>query len=355
MLTRLFNILLLLTVLAALSPATVRAHPATLERGVLVLTAVQDGFRWSDLQLTMQAGRVPLEFHLQHESFARNIAEPAGYYDGNTLVIPDLVNHGKHYWAELEESRPGVFQVQAYGLRDTRYLRGGPISTQGWQMIPGRALDVGAGSDGSVWVVGEPDYWGQARLYFWIGTDWIEVDGDGERIEVDPWGRPWVVSPDNSLWVLEHTGWRLLHGAVTDVGIGADGSVWVVGVDERRGGHSLYTLDRYGWVKVHGSGVRIDVDPQGYPWVINDDEQIFRWNGTSWLRMPGYARDIGIGADGTVWAVGTNERAGGYGLYRWDGAGWQLEHGSASQVSVDANGNPWVVNRDGEIWLGNFR
>jgi hypothetical protein len=37
--------------------------------------------------------------------------------------------------------------------------------------------------------------------------------------------------------------------------------------------------------------------------------------------MPGEARDVVVGADGS-WAVGTNQESGRYGIYRWDGGGW---------------------------------
>ena len=42
----------------------------------------------------------------------------------------------------------------------------------------------------------------------------------------------------------------------------------------------------------------------GNPWVVNGINQIFRRSNGTWLRIPGRAQDIGIGADGSVWIIG---------------------------------------------------
>jgi hypothetical protein len=109
-------------------------------------------------------------------------------------------------------------------------------------------------------------------------------------------------------------------------------------------------LGKHGWLRVDGAGVRIDVDPYGAPWVINDDDEIFRLEHDQWRRMPGKAKDIGIGADGTVWVIGIDTRAGGYGIYRFNGTGWDKVPGSGAQISVGPDGDPWVVNRDGDLY-----
>jgi hypothetical protein len=88
------------------------------------------------------------------------------------------------------------------------------------------------------------------------------------------------------------------------------------------------------------------------PWVVNDEDRIFRLEGSQWHRVPGSAKDIGIGADGSVWVIGADERAGGYGVYRYNGSGWTKIPGSGRQISVGPDGSPWVVNRDGYIYRG---
>ncbi len=71
--------------------------------------------------------------------------------------------------------------------------------------------------------------------------------------------------------------------------------------------------------------------------------------------FPGGATDIGTGANGAVWVIGTNEVGGGnYGIYRWTGSSWAGVPGGAVTIAVGPNGNPWVLNSTHHIyqWSG---
>ena len=67
---------------------------------------------------------------------------------------------------------------------------------------------------------------------------------------------------------------------------------------------------------------------------------------------PGTARDIAVGANGAVWAVGTNPVAGGFGIYEWTGDGWLGVPGGAVTIAVAQNGSPWVINSAQHIYFG---
>ena len=70
---------------------------------------------------------------------------------------------------------------------------------------------------------------------------------------------------------------------------------------------------------------------------------------------PGSARSIAAGANGTVWIVGTNPVAGGFGIYRWTGSGWTAAPGGATTIAVGPDGSPWVTNSTHQIYhrIGN--
>ncbi len=144
--------------------------------------------------------------------------------------------------------------------------------------------------------------------------------------------------------------WQLLPGLATDVGVGARGDVWVIGIDRVEGGHSIYRWAGYDWQIVPGAAVRLDVDPQGNPWVVNSNNEIFRLGRAGWERLPGLATDIGIGADGSVWVVGITPTAGGLTIHRWNGSDWDVVPGGAVRIDVGPGGVPWVVNDRGEIF-----
>ena len=67
--------------------------------------------------------------------------------------------------------------------------------------------------------------------------------------------------------------------------------------------------------------------------------------GNSWQGVPGWAKDIGVGADGTVYCIGDKQ-----GIFRWNGTSWDGVDGSGIAVAVGPNGIPWVVGSDGKIY-----
>ena len=144
--------------------------------------------------------------------------------------------------------------------------------------------------------------------------------------------------------------WAGLPGLATDIGVGADGSVWITGTNSVQGGFGIYTWNGKGWSAVEGGAVNVAVDPKGVPWVVNEMGDIFRREGNDWQRLPGLATDIGVGADGSVWITGTNPVQGGFGIYTWNGEGWSAVEGGAVRVAVDPKGMPWAVNANGNIY-----
>jgi len=75
--------------------------------------------------------------------------------------------------------------------------------------------------------------------------------------------------------------------------------------------------------------------------------------------MPGNVRAVAVGADGSIWALGTVRAGpGGFSIYRWNGVtAWDLVPGAAKRLSVGPDGNAWVVNQqrliyqwDGSQW-----
>jgi hypothetical protein len=147
----------------------------------------------------------------------------------------------------------------------------------------------------------------------------------------------------------------LRPGFATDIGVGANGSVFVVGTNPVVGGYGIYRWTGSGWAPFSGGAVKIAVDPTGNPWVVNSAHQIFHWNGRRWVAHPGFANSISVGANGSIWIVGTNPVGGGFGIYRWNGAGWAAATGGAVKIAIDPTGNPWLVNSAHAMYHWNGR
>lgn len=155
--------------------------------------------------------------------------------------------------------------------------------------------------------------------------------------------------------------WQQLPGKATDIGVGANGDVWIIGTNlvNLVGGFGIWRLNNNDtWTPVDGYGKRIAVAPNGDPWMVNGFNEIYRRSGNVWNRMPGAAIDIGIGVNGHVWVVGTNQTGqGGFGIHKWNGNNWDPVGAGAIRIAVDQNGVPWTVNsmrqihrRDGNGW-----
>jgi hypothetical protein len=69
-----------------------------------------------------------------------------------------------------------------------------------------------------------------------------------------------------------------------------------------------------------------------------------------WVRIAGAAMDVGSGAGGRTWVIGSNKEGSGFGIYRWDVGKWSKINGSAVRIDVDPAGNAWVVNNKHEIY-----
>ncbi|HEY9004369.1 MAG TPA: tectonin domain-containing protein [Mucilaginibacter sp.] len=146
------------------------------------------------------------------------------------------------------------------------------------------------------------------------------------------------------------------NAKLTDVGVGADGSVYVVGSDSvnSAGDNSIFKFYNSQFHRVpNGSGVRIAVSPQGVPWIVNQSNQVFKYSGGTWTQVQGLATDIGISSNGSIFAIGTQvvTTTGGFDIMKWNGSGWDVMPESAGiNITVDRTGTPWVANKSNIVF-----
>jgi hypothetical protein len=222
-----------------------------------------------------------------------------------------------------------------------------PAHARGWVRISTRADDIGINGRSQHWIwVTDPDN----AIWVRLNNTWQRVDGaKGDFISVDPQGNPWVVDlPSGAIKRREGNSWIPVEGAAFDIGIGANGHVWVTGRDE-----FVYRWNGRDWDWVNAWGKLIDVDGEGNAWVIDPNSKLWRWTGNGWTPLPGIdAFDIGIGPfTWSIFKVGSDRH-----VYRWNGGGW-LDYGlpgpGASSIDVDPRGDPYVVTTDGNVYRWN--
>ncbi len=221
-----------------------------------------------------------------------------------------------------------------------------------WIHVPKvKATDVGVAANGTVWIIGEKNETYGHPIYRWMGNHFKQTKGQATRIDVGPKGFPWVVNNKGNIFRLDKYGnWKPLPGRAYDIGIGRNGTVWVVGANSVYGGYGIYRWNGNTWKNIPGGAVRIDVDPRGNAWVVNSLDEIFRWNGNKWIKLPGKAKDISVDQNGVAWVIGTDNVPGGHGIYRWNGSGWTRISGGAIAISAGGkshfspNPNPSTSN-----------
>lgn len=223
-----------------------------------------------------------------------------------------------------------------------------------WSAVPGKAKDIAAGPDGSVWMISnKPVQSGYAINVFDSNPAvvWRNVPGGAVSISVGPKNQAWVVNDTGNIYRFNGQGWDQVPGTAKEIGVGANGTVWMIGTQKApSGGFSIYRLVNNSWQQMPGGAVRLAVDPTGMAWILTAAEDIYRFNGKEFVLVPGKAKDIGVGADGSVFAIGGAAEANGYGIYHWKGNGWDKVPGAAVRISVDGKGRPWAINSNDEIY-----
>lgn len=142
----------------------------------------------------------------------------------------------------------------------------------------------------------------------------------------------------------------------TDVGVGADGSVFAIGATPvpSIGGFNVFKIVNGEMHKLPDcSAVRVAVSPQGVPWVITSSNQVLKYVNGAWQTMPGNASDIGIGADGSIFAISTvvYSPSGGFTILKWNGSAFTtMTDCSGIHIAVGPNGIPWVVNKSNVVF-----
>lgn len=229
------------------------------------------------------------------------------------------------------------------------------IQAQQWETIPGQGRDIGVGYNGMVWHLGWASVPGGHPIYRRMGSDWERMDvGSGAvRLDVDAFGNAWCVNSNGLISRWDGSKWQSIGGQGRDIGIGVNGTVWLIGWDAVPGGYSIHRWTGSYWQQMPGGALVIDVDPQGNAWIANDQGYISKWNGTSWVTVTGQARDITIGATGVAWCVGWGDQPGGSFVYKWANNQWQQLNGGMQYISAGGNGEVWATNSGGALFRMN--
>ena len=158
----------------------------------------------------------------------------------------------------------------------------GTKSAGTWEQLPGCLKGIAIGGDDTVWGLGcalNSGGW-QIFTYSINSNTWTNIPGGGMTIAVDPNGLAWVTHEDNTIWryVSSSAGWEQVAGCATDIAIGSDGTVSIIGCSAGTQGDrvQVYNSATSTWANTTRDAVEIAVSPTGYPWIINNSSSIFQ-------------------------------------------------------------------------------
>ncbi|MQA38949.1 hypothetical protein [Rugamonas aquatica] len=292
---------------------------------------------------------------------------------------------GKNNWSML----PGQAARAAVAADGSVWavLRGGRVAHQVrgfWQEAGFEAADIAAGARGDVWALRTD---GQLALLVRGAGPWqlLRDSGGAVAIAVGKNGEPWIIDANGEVRSRPADAWRSHPGIrAVSLGVGPEGTVYATTAEL-----GIYWLDpREGqWKPATGKALRIAVGPQGAPWAIGansevlasafflqeDERRVARQTAAqqpaapvlsfvpappasvlassnkplAYTRVDGRYIDIGVGGDGSVFAVGSE---GGLYCYNPEDQRFLLAStGAARRVATAAGATPWLVNAGQDV------
>ena len=158
-----------------------------------------------------------------------------------------------------------------------------------------------------MWALGLLPGAGGYLVHRWNGTDWEPGDRGGVRVAVSPSGEPAVVTVLGGLSVRSGGIWTDLPGLFTTSRSGRMDRCGRWGPLPWTGPNQLLRWTGAGWAVKPVVAMRLAVGPDGEPAVVNPAGLVYQRTAGNWLPVPGLYRDVELGSDGTLYAVGIDD------------------------------------------------
>lgn len=144
-----------------------------------------------------------------------------------------------------------------------------------WLQVPGpKAVDIGAGPKGGVWLIAGPKQGANYSIYELQGKRWVKTSGAAVRVDVDAAGNAWVVNSAGTLYANVKGQWHRFQTKqpAADLSVNTFGDPWVVGKSG-----ALWQFDGHAkkWEEVKSSGAQ-SVAVAKTVWWVGIHQKIFR-------------------------------------------------------------------------------
>src|SRR5579875_3716270 len=247
------------------------------------------------------------------------------------------------------------FAEQGVGQIGVMNTSGALLHEYALPSITSKPTSITVGPDGALWFTEEGDgKIGRISTGGTITEYAIPTSNSG------PYGI--TVGADNAIWFTEglagaigriseisFESFQLVGGELTQVSIGADGTIFGINQGEQTYTYNLATST---WTNVPGSLTSISVGNATNVWGLNYAHQIYRYNSSnnSWTNVPGELNQISVGADGDVWGLNYQNN-----IYHYNASAqsWTQIGGQLTFISVGSAGAVYGMNDYGSIYWYN--
>lgn len=221
------------------------------------------------------------------------------------------------------------------------------------------AQDIVYGAGQIVWIISTEDQEGGALIKGceppYDSDSWFTIPppAAANRLASDPSGNLWTVNDKGGVWyVYVPAGGGYLASPpntdfALDIACGTDGSVYIASTEINVNYGNLLKRWNAGnktWTTLPApaAGIKVAVGQKGVVYALNAKGEVWLFypqGGSVMISPPGigFAQDISVGPDGTLWAVsGTKPRPGGNAVMWWAGANqvWYTIPAPAAAVAV---------------------
>ncbi len=212
-----------------------------------------------------------------------------------------------------------------------------------WRGVRGEAQALSIARDGFVVAAGQ-----DARLWTWRAADaaWTPLAGEGVRTAALRGGRYFAIRRDGELTFFDGLRIGLAGLRALDVAIDDAGAVYAIRAD---GALMRRTGPADPWEALAAIGARrLATAPDNSVWLALAAGGIARWIDGKLEPVPGSARELAIGADGTVLAVDRDGI-----LERWMpfSRSWEPEPAPSdlASIALSPQNVPWAATTNGAI------
>ena len=141
-----------------------------------------------------------------------------------------------------------------------------------------------------------------------------------------------------------------------DIKANINGNVWYVSVTPAPNGYTIYKYDPQSGIStpIPSTGAyKIAPSPDGTAWLMDSLGNIQKYDGFSWINMPGKAFDIIVGIDGVPLILTQDYTAEGWTVQRWSPTSnsWiDLPGIGGIALAIDGYNTPYIVTVSNQVY-----